>query len=147
MSVLGWKEGVLTADTGEVVASPQMAFGQLLGTATGKTAEIEKIAGTNCRNVVMKNVSIDGHECFITASFAENHLEKVLIELSQEAGDKIGLPPAPPFWPRPGEVAFLEEWVRQQTGKKPPAKFPWGQVTAAYDSKGGFASIGIRYAQ
>jgi hypothetical protein len=43
------------------------------------------------------------------------------------------------------EVAFLEDWVCGETGKKPPAQFPWGEVLGVYDAIAGFARIRFAY--
>lgn len=144
MSETRWQNGIIRADSGDMIAYPRMPFQEFVGSPLGALAK-EQPQRQPYREVVVTPVLISGYECCVDLKFQHDVLRRVLIELSEDTVKQLGFVGGYASPPDGAEVAFLEEWVRREVGRKPPVDFPWGRIGQVYDPIGGFARILFQY--
>jgi hypothetical protein len=90
-----------------------------------------------------KKVTLGNLYFSFSFAFNNNKLEFVTIVLSKISTD---LETNRDSWSMENEykkLVFYNDWLNSILGQD--RNFDWGEVGAAYDNKGGFSSIGIRY--
>lgn len=93
--------------------------------------------------LTIKNLVVDGQYVIISLGYHANALQQVELIVSQ---DRFNLAAGWDSWSEQSELDILTAlrvWLRNELGSE--GRFTWGDARAAYDPKGGYSSIGIRY--
>jgi hypothetical protein len=141
MSDATWASGINRTDAGETVASPSMSLDELLRSLIGSRAQVD--GKGNYITVTLRPLLVSGIECCVVEKFIGGRLDNLFMGLSLSFSKQLGFGDR---WRVPNpEVAWLEDWVQRETGKKSAATFPRGTIRAIYDDRGGFPCIVFRY--
>lgn len=108
----------------------------------GEVREVRDM-GNGYKWLDIKNIKIQNEYYIISLCFKEQELTELSMVVKDERFD---LSSDWRTWSEEKEKEDLKKyqnWLDKELGKK--TKFHWGDVWAAYDSKGGSSSIGIRY--
>ena len=144
MSESNWCRGVIRVDSGGIVANPGMSLDELRATPLGAAGDLEAYVAEYPK-VLIGPVMISGIECDVDLEFERGVLAAAHIFATEKTARRFSFVTGYASPPDGPEVAFLEEWVRRETGATPPARFSWGQIADIYDRKGGIASISFIY--
>jgi hypothetical protein len=121
-----------------------MSFDELRGSPLGASAAVEGSSPSYPR-IVFNPVVISGYECCASVGFNHDVLDNVMIVVTDNTAKRFSFVTGYGSAPNGAEVTFLEDWVRQEVGAKPPVSFAWGRVFEVYDSIAGFARILFKY--
>ena len=128
--------------TDSLELSPKLNFDVLENQSLGEVCEVRDM-GNGYKWLDIKNIKIENEYYIISLCFNEERL----IQLSMVVNDgRFDLSSDWSTWSEEEEKEALQKyqnWLNRELGRK--TNFHWGDVWAAYDSKGGFSSIGIRY--
>ncbi len=144
MSNTSWKDGVIVTDSGDLIARPQMTFGELRVSRLGASAKIEESSPGYPRIVIMP-VLISGYECCVSVGFDHDRLDRAVVVVTDDTAKRFSFVTGFASTPEGPEVKFLEEWVCREVGTKPPVNFAWGGIGEVWDSKAGWARILFLY--
>ena len=121
---------------------PKLNFDLLEKQSLGEVREVRDM-GNGYKWLDIKNIKIQNEYYIISLCFKEQELTELSMVVNDERFD---LSSDWSTWSEEKEKEDLKKyqnWLEKELGKK--TKFHWGDVWAAYDSKGGSSSIGIRY--
>lgn len=141
---MSWKDGIIATDVGEIIAHPKMSFEELRATPLGASATVKELSPGYPR-IVIKPVLISGYECCASVGFDHGILDDMEIVVTDNTAERFSFVTGHAS-PRDGpEVRFLENWVYQEVGTKPPVGFTWGRICEVYDLIAGFAHVKFIY--
>jgi len=137
-----WNDGIVTTDSGDMLARPGMTLDDFQASAISHGGIIEPMGPGYEKAHEMRPFIIDGHECRAALYFGDRSLSLLTLQLSNTEAARL-------FGTNAGgdaELDFLFSWVRQQSGRRSPAKFSWGKIVAARDTRGAsFCFIDFNY--
>ena len=93
--------------------------------------------------LTIKNLQVDKHFFILSLCFHNNRLISVNILVDDKRFD---LNLSWIDWSEEDELtklAVYKKWIKAELGHE--GKFPWGEISASYDQKGGSTSVVVRY--
>jgi len=139
-----WRAGTLRTDSGDLLARPGLSAEEFLNTPLGGAAKVERRPPAYIR-ATTDPVTLGGYECVARLWFEEGLLEEAEIVVTESTAERFGFETGFAARHDGPEVEFLEEWIRRETGRKPPMRFRWGEIGQVYDGIGGYARIRFGY--